>query len=353
MKVFEVLLLLAFVQNCLTLTQLEAQGLEESGLCNSITISTDCSWTSACPGNKVLCSNGILSWVTYKPNAGDGATFRSVINKFDQYFENVSTIRINDTLLSPPVPWTLSNSLKNIKKTFAVNIWSQPGGLHGPLPPFFGSNVLSTLIIDGEIEGTIPSIFFDLSNLCSIDIKNHRLVGTIPQALITNTLCKFHLQSANGNLVGTIPNAQDCLVTENYHTGLGYNGGFFCSCGGSCTRDDTAGVNPCYYYTDPTQIVDGCMSIPSIPGCTDARLSMRYGPLCYDECSAGCPMGFACGITEVNSMPTYACLEITYSHASTETTNTDASFSSNQAVSFIEISRLCKLIAFSHILKLL
>ena len=308
---------------CWGLTQIEADGLVACGVCTSITITNDCTWLDSCTAGKVICLSGRLTYVSYKPSANHGSRFREIISNFVNYFENVTAIRINDTELSPPVPWTLSPTLKDLKLTTDIRIYSKTGGLHGTLPTAFTSPNLRTLIIDGGVEGVIPSGFLDNSNICEIQITNHKLFGTLPASVITNSLCRVWLNSAQGNIVGPVPNAVNTIISSTFAIGQGYNGGMFCDCSANFNVDNVTGLNACYNYLDSTQLTNGCHSAPTLSGCSNPKLTMRYGVLCYDVCQVGCPTGTGCGIEFSEQIPTFACLPISVAMPTSSTIQTN------------------------------
>ncbi len=307
---------------CSALTRTEADGLVACGLCTSLSITNDCTWLESCTTGRVLCLSGKLTYVSYKPASNDGAEFRTIISNFVNYFENVTAIRINDTELSPPVPWTLSPTLKDLKLTTDIRIYSKPGGLHGTLPTAFTSPNLRTLIIDGGVEGVIPSGFLDNSNICEIQIINHKLFGTLPASVITNSLCRVWLNSRQGNIVGPVPNAVNTIISSNFVTGQGYNGGMFCDCSVNFNVDNVTGLNACYNYLDSTQLINGCQSTPLLSGCSNPKLTMRYGVLCYDICQTGCPIGTGCGIDFSDQIPAFSCIPISVTVPTSSTIQT-------------------------------
>jgi hypothetical protein len=296
------------------LTRLEADGLVACGLCTSLTITNDCTWIESCTVGRVLCLSGKLTYVSYKPAPNAGSEFRTIISNFVSYFENVTSIRINDTELSPPVPWVLSPTLKDLKYASDIRIYSKTGGLYGTLPSAFASPNLRTLVIDGKVEGVIPTGFLDNSNICEIMIINHRLSGTLPTSIITNSLCRVWLNSAQGNIVGPVPNAANTIISSEFATGQGYNGGMFCNCAPNFNTDN---------YLDPTQITGGCQSTPVLSGCSNPKLTMRYGVLCYDACQAGCPIGTGCGVDFSEQIPTFSCLPISVTMPTSSTIQTN------------------------------
>jgi hypothetical protein len=312
-----------FIFNALALTALEAEGLVRYGFCTTAAASRDCSWAANCRG--VFCASsspnaGNIAFLNYRPKNTDTIAFRGISSDFTRYFENISTLSVNDTQVSPPVRWSLANLASGLKLINTLIIYSQPGGLYGTLPQRFTSPYIGGLVIDGELEGTIPSGIFGSVYDPQVQLLNHRLVGTIPSSLLLSAGTSVKLQSENGGLVGEIPTSLTCQLSSGYTTGQGQNGGLFCECSTSCVPDQATGVNMCYDYTNPSTTIDPCVTYPSLPNCANTKLTMRYGTLCYDICDAGCPAGTACGIEFNQNVPSFTCLEISINTVTTPTT---------------------------------
>jgi hypothetical protein len=323
------LVLALFICASLGLTELEAEGLVRYGFCTRASATRDCSWTANCAN--VFCNtgstgNGNIAIIVYRPKNTDPVSFRGISPDFTRYFENVSSLYINDTQVSPPVRWSLVNLASKMKRIDTLLVYSQPGGLYGTLPQRFASSNLGSLTVDGDLEGTIPSTLFETVSDPNIQLYNHRLVGTIPSSILTGSRTSIKLQSTNGNLVGQIPSTVSCQLSSEYLTGIGGNGGFFCECSTTCTPNPASGANMCYDYTDPTITFDPCVSYPALPNCANTKLTMRYGTLCYDVCDMGCPVGTTCGVELVMGVPAFACVEV-----SIDTVTTPTTYSSNDS----------------------
>lgn len=334
-----------FILNAFALTQLEAEGLVRYGFCTSASAARDCSWVSNCRG--VSCASGTnnlgnLAFLSYRPKNSDAVAFRGISPDFTQYFENITSLLVNDTQVSPPVRWSLSNLASGLKVVNTLLIYSQPGGLYGTLPQRFASPYIGGLVIDGELEGTIPSGIFGSVYDPQVQILNHRLVGTIPSSLLLSAGTTVKLQSSNGGLVGEIPTSSTCQLSSGYTTGLGQNGGLFCECSTSCVPDQITGVNVCYDYTNPSTVIDPCATYPALPNCANTKLTMRYGTLCYDVCDAGCPAGTACGIEFNQNVPSFTCIEISINTVTTPTTY--PSNESSDAPSYASLTTLLLLV---------
>lgn len=307
------------IYSALALTNLEAEGLVRFGFCTRAVASNSCDWTSNCVG--VYCNpNGALTSINYTPKNSDSYAFRGLSSEFTDYFENISALYVDDRQLSPPVRWSLNNMAARLRKIDTFLIRSQPGGLYGTLPQRFTSTYLGGFLIDAELEGTIPSGIFSGMADPVITLINHKLVGTIPSALLNIAGTRMELQSAKGGLVGALPRTFSCKVSTGYLTGIGENGGLFCECNTHCTPNQTTGVNVCYDYTDPTNILDACATYPALPNCVNSKLTMRYGLLCYDACDAGCPVGTACGVQFEQGTPSFACIDVVVETVTTPTT---------------------------------
>ena len=341
-----VFLSLLFATATIALSALEAEGLVRYGFCTSAAASNDCSWASNCRG--AFCGTnppniGRLNSLTYFPKNSDTYTFRGISLDFTRYFENISALYVNDTQLSPPVRWTLSNLAAHLKKVDVLGIYSQPGGLFGTLPSQFASPKLGGIVIDGELGGTIPESLFENLPGIQVQLLNHKLVGTIPSILLYNAGTIFRLPSANGALVGEIPHATTCELSSGYSTGIGNNGGLFCECTTSCTPDQVTGQNACYNYTNPLLLVDPCAAYAPLPNCQNTKLTMRYGVLCYDVCATGCPSGTACRVQFEANVPSFACLAVvveTVTTTTTDTSNSESKAARNYAILSTLLSNL-------------
>ena len=301
------------------------------GFCTNIAASNDCSWTSNCLVGRVICTSspfstthlGELGMLSYVPENSDTTPFAGITRQFVNYFENVSTVFIRDTHLNPPVRWNLNTGFASFKKVNTLVVYSQPGGLYGTLPQRFTTQEQLTLSINGSVEGTLPASWLDNTNILTLKITNHRLVGTIPAAYLSHYFLSFDISSTEGRLVGDFPDSPTCQLSTAFTVGEDNNGGLFCKCGTSCTANTATGVNACYNYQDTSATVDGCATVDPIPNCVNTKLTMRYGTLCYDVCESGCAAGSVCGVVVTSGVPAFECVTLTV-----ETVTTPSSYSS-------------------------
>ncbi|CAJ2649153.1 unnamed protein product [Trifolium pratense] len=105
---------------------------------------------------------------------------------------------MSDNQLSGEIPHNISGDMSQLTLLRFSN-----NKLHGPIPLMLSR--FSFVLLDGNnLSGTIPSNFFNPSNIQNLDISNNNFIGKIPSQM-KNSIQLVELSMSNNHFEGSIP----------------------------------------------------------------------------------------------------------------------------------------------------